>query len=281
MRCCPLALPTIPSSSSPGPCSPLRTPPYQLIWSDEFEGAKGTAPDPLKWGHEQGGDGWGNRELQYYTDQTANSALDGYSCLAITATAVTETDPVHRACWYGPCRFTSARLVTRGRFAFTHGLIEARIKVPFGQGLWPAFWMLGENFGEVGWPACGEIDIMENIGREPGIVHGTIHLPGHCGANGISGLLALPTGQALKDAFHVYAVEWQPGVIRWFMDNHLYFEVRQAALPKETPWPFDHPFSLLLNVAVGGEWPGAPDETTVFPQIMLIDYVRVYQTRRP
>jgi beta-glucanase (GH16 family) len=252
----------------------------RLVWSDEFEGAQGTPPDPLRWGHERGGDGWGNRELQCYTDLRENSVLDGNSCLAITASMVSDADPVHRTCWYGPCRFTSARLVSRGRCAFTYGLVEARIKVPFGQGIWPAFWMLGENFGEVGWPACGEIDVMENIGREPGIVHGTVHLPGYSGANGISGMHGLPTGQALKDAFHIYAVEWQPGIIRWYMDNHLYFEVRQATLPKGTPWPFQHPFYLLLNVAVGGEWPGAPDETTVFPQVMLIDYVRVHQTRR-
>ena len=181
-------------------------------------------------------------------------------------------------CWYGPCRFTSARLLTRGRFSFTYGVVEARIKVPFGQGIWPAFWMLGENFGEVGWPACGEIDIMENIGRESGIVHGTVHGPGYSGANGIGGLHALPEGRAMKDEFHIFAVEWQPGIIRWYMDNQLYFELMRAQLPKGTPWPFDHPFFLLLNMAVGGDWPGSPDDTTVFPQVMLVDFVRVYQT---
>ncbi|MFH0729956.1 MAG: glycoside hydrolase family 16 protein [Pseudomonadota bacterium] len=250
----------------------------RLVWSDEFEGPKGAPPDPTKWGRESGGEGWGNRELQYYTDQPENAALDGNSCLAITARAITDADPVNRKCWYGPCRFTSARLLTRGRFSFTYGGVEARIKIPFGQGIWPAFWMLGENIGEVGWPACGEIDIMENIGRESGIVHGTVHGPGYSGANGIGGFHALPEGRAMKDEFHIVAIEWQPMVIRWYMDNHLYFEVMQAQLPRETLWPFDHPFFLLLNMAVGGEWPGSPDDTTLFPQVMLIDFVRIYQT---
>jgi beta-glucanase (GH16 family) len=250
----------------------------RLIWNDEFEGPEGALPDPSKWGQERGGEGWGNHELQYYTDQSENAALDGNSCLTITARTIKDADSANRSCWYGPCRFTSARLRTRGKFSFTYGVVMARIKIPFGQGIWPAFWMLGENFGEVDWPACGEIDVMENIGREPGIVHGTLHGPGYSGANGISGLCALPEGRAMKDEFHVFAVEWQPGIIRWYMDNHLYFEVLQARLPKGTSWPFDHPFFLLLNMAIGGEWPGGPDDTTTFPQVMLIDFVRIYQT---
>ena len=259
---------------------PVTSSSSRLLWHDEFEGTQKTPPDPLRWKHELGGEGWGNRELQYYTNQTANAALDGNSCLAITASTVANTASSNRTCWYGPCRFTSARLVTRQHFTFTYGLVEARIKIPFGQGIWPAFWLLGANIDEVGWPACGEIDVMENIGREPGIVHGTVHLPGHSGANGISGMYGLPTGQALKDDFHLYAVEWRPGSIRWYLDNHLYFEVRKADLPRKTPWPFQRPFYLVLNVAVGGEWPGAPDETTIFPQVMLIDYVRVHQMKQ-
>jgi beta-glucanase (GH16 family) len=151
------------------------------------------------------------------------------------------------------------------------------MKLPFGQGIWPALWMLGENFAEVGWPACGEIDIMENIGREPGVVHGTVHGPGYSGANGIGGAYALPDGQALKDDFHIFAVEWLPGSIRWHMDNQLYFELLSGQLSEGSPWVFEHPFFLLLNMAVGGEWPGAPDDTTLFPQVMLIDFVRIYQ----
>lgn len=127
------------------------------------------------------------------------AALDGNSCLAITARTITDGDPANRMCWYGPCRFISARLNTRGIFSFRYGVVEARIKVPFGQGIWPAFWMLGENFGEVGWPECGEIDIMENIGREPCTVHGTAHGPGYSGGNGLGGVHALSEGRAMKD----------------------------------------------------------------------------------
>lgn len=270
-------MPELISSASPLTFTGFFSGTLRLVWNDEFEGPKGAAPDSSRWGHERGGEGWGNREYQYYTDQAENVALDGNSCLAITARKVTDADPAGRMCWYGPCRFTSARLLTLGKFSFTYGVVEARIKVPFGQGIWPAFWMLGENFGEVGWPGCGEIDIMENIGREPDIVHGTVHGTGYSGANGRGGQYALPDGQELKDAFHVYTVEWQPSVIRWYIDNQLYFELIHDKLPEGAPWAFDHPFFLLLNMAVGGDWPGAPDETTVFPQIMLIDFVRVYQ----
>ncbi len=270
-------MPLLPSSKSPRTFTSATSNTLKLVWSDEFEGPKGTPPDPSQWGQERGGEGWGNRELQYYTDQAENASLDGNGCLAITARTVTDTDPATRMCWYGPSRFTSARLVTRGRFSFTYGVVEARIKLPFGQGIWPAFWMLGENHGAVSWPECGEIDIMENIGREPGIVHGTVHGPGYSGGNGIGGVHTLPEGQVLKDAFHIFTVEWQPSFIRWYMDHQLYFEIRQDQLPKGTLWPFEHPFFLLLNMAVGGEWPGAPDDTTVFPQVMLVDFVRVYQ----
>ena len=271
-------MPAISSAVSSNIFTRLSPGKSRLVWSDEFEGPKGFPPDPLKWGYDKGGEGWGNRELQYYTDKTDNAMLDGNSCLAITAHAVADTDTANRMCWYGPCLFTSARLLTIGRFSFTYGIVEASIKVPYGQGIWPAFWMLGENFGEVGWPICGEIDIMENIGREPCIVHGTLHGPGYSGGNGIGGQYVLQEGYEVRDAFHLFTVEWQPGIIRWYMDNRLYVEVRQDQLPKGTPWSFDQPFFLLLNVAVGGEWPGAPDETTVFPQVMLIDFVRVYQT---
>jgi len=270
-------MPANPASPAPHTSTSVPSDRLRLLWNDEFAGPEGAPPDPAKWGYERGGEGWGNREFQYYTDQRENVALDGKGCLVLTARALTEADQANRTCWYGPCRFTSARLLTHERFSFTYGLVEARIRIPFGQGIWPAFWMLGENFGEVGWPACGEIDIMENIGREPGIVHGTVHGPGYCGGNGIGGQHALPDGRFLQDDFHVFAVDWQPGIIRWYLDNHLYFELLQDQVPKGAPWPFDHPFFFLLNVAVGGEWPGAPDDTTIFPQVMLIDFVRVYQ----
>lgn len=250
---------------------------WQLVWHDEFEGVYGAAPDPAKWEHERGGEGWGNHELQFYTEQTDNAALDGNSCLVITAHEVPAFEQANRTCWYGPCRFTSARLVTYQKFSFTYGLVEARLKIPFGQGIWPALWMLGDNFPEIGWPACGEIDIMENIGREPGIVHGTVHGPGYSGGDGIGGTHVLPPGLTLRDEFHVVAVDWQPTGIRWYFDNQQFFELLPEHIPAGTAWPFDHPFFILMNVAVGGDWPGGPDTTTTFPQMMLIDFIRVFQ----
>ena len=172
--------------------------------------------------------------------------------------------------------YTSARLQTRGKWAWTYGRVEARIKVPRGQGFWPAFWMLGTNINSVGWPDCGEIDIMENLGREPGMVHGTLHGPGYSGAGGIGGPFALPGGAALADDFHVFAIECETNRIRWFVDDQAYFSVTPASLPRGTQWVFNQPKFLLLNLAVGGGWPGNPDSTTTFPQRMLVDYVRVY-----
>jgi len=260
---------------------PTATPasPWQLLWSDEFDGPAGSLPDPAKWTFDLGGEGWGNREWQYYTNKPENIALDGQSALVITALPVAEDDTRGLVCWYGPCRFTSARILTLDRFTFTYGRAEARLKIPYGQGIWPAFWMLGENIMSRGWPADGEIDIMENIGREPDIVHGTVHGPGYSGADGIGGSWQLPNGQHLSDDFHVYAVEWEPEEIRWYLDDILYFTLTPANIPSGQAWVFDHPFFLILNVAVGGNWPGYPDDTTTFPQTMVVDYVRVYQER--
>lgn len=269
----PASPPSLPHPSVPE----LLAGTMRLVWHDEFNGPAGAPPDSSKWAYDLGGTGWGNRELQHYTNHPANAALDGKSCLAITARQVTSADPTPPSCWYGPCRYTSARLLTMGRFSLTYGMVAARIKIPFGQGTWPAFWMLGDNIGTVGWPDCGEIDIMENIGREPGVVHGTIHGPGYSGSKGIGGCHVLPAAHAFAEQFHVFAIQWQPKSIRWYLDNQLYFEVTPAQLPQGAPWPFGHPFFLLLNLAVGGEWPGDPDGTTQFPQTMLIDFVRVYQ----
>jgi len=244
-----------------------------LTWSDEFNGPAGAAVDGTKWGFDTGGGGWGNNELEYYTNSTANAATDGGGSLVITAQQSTLRK---LRCWYGQCQYTSARLLTKGKFQQTYGRFEARIRVPYGQGLWPAFWMLGANISTVNWPNCGEIDIMENIGREPATVHGTIHGPGYSGANGIGAPYSLTSG-AFSDSYHVYAVEWDPNQIRWYVDGNLYQTRTPADLPAGTTWVFDHPFFLILNVAVGGSWPGNPDASTVFPQRMYVDYVRVYQ----
>jgi beta-glucanase (GH16 family) len=249
---------------------------WTLTWSDEFNGPAGSAVDAAKWVVEIGGEGWGNQERQYYTARPENVSLDGSGHLVITARA--EPGGAFQ-CWYGPCGYTSARLKTKDRFAQTYGRFEARIKIPRTQGIWPAFWMLGNDIDQVGWPQCGEIDVMENIGREPAVVHGTIHGPGYSGANGIGGAYTLTTG-SLADDYHVFAVEWVPGEIRWFIDDTEYRRTTPADLPAGSPWVFAHPFFMLMNVAVGGAWPGDPDATTVLPQQMLVDYVRVYEQRR-
>ena len=260
---------------------PTATPasPWQLLWSEEFDGPAGTLPDPNKWKFDLGGRGWGNQEWEYYTNKPENVSLDGQGTLLLTALQVAEDDTRGLACWYGPCRFTSARILTQDRFEFTYGRVEARLKIPYGQGIWPAFWMLGADIMSQGWPNCGEIDIMENIGREPDTVHGTVHGPGYSGANGISGSFQLPNGQRLSDDFHLFAIEWEPEMIRWTIDDIPYFTLTPDSLPAGQQWVFDHSFFLILNVAVGGTWPGYPDDTTTFPQSMAVDYVRVYQWR--
>jgi beta-glucanase (GH16 family) len=247
---------------------------YKLTWSDEFDGPSGAGVDPKKWVAETGGAGWGNQERQYYTSGTANASLDGSGHLVITARA----EPANSSltCWYGSCRYTSARLKTKGLFEQTLGKFEARIRIPRGQGIWPAFWMLGNDIDAVGWPKSGEIDIMENIGKEPNAVHGTLHGPGYSGGSGIGGAYTLAT-ETFADDYHVFAVEWSPDEIRWLVDAKEYRRTSTANLPTGAAWVFNHPFFMLLNVAVGGNWPGDPDATSTFPQQMLVDYVRVYQ----
>src|SRR6266850_429479 len=248
---------------------------WSLAWSDEFNGPDGSAIDPSKWTAEVGGGGWGNNELEYYTARTVN-AYQTAGSLVIKAIRETYTgsDNVMRD-------YTSARLITRNNFTATYGRFEARIKLPYGQGIWPAFWLLGSNIGSVGWPQCGEVDIMENIGREPSIIHGTIHGPGYSGGNGLSSSYSLSNNQRFADSFHTFAVEWEPNVVRFYCDGILYKTRTPADLPQGQTWVFNHPFFILLNVAVGGYWPGNPDGTTVFPQTMQVDYVRVYQRSTP
>lgn len=246
-------------------------PSWIMVWSDEFNGVNGSLADASKWVADTGGRGWGNNELEYYTDRPQNAhQQDGNLVIQVLSEKYTGTDGVTRD-------YTSARLKTQGTFAQKYGRFEARIKIPHGQGIWPAFWMLGDDIEKRGWPKCGEIDIMENIGKEPGLVHGTIHGPGYSGDKGISASFESPDHSRFADDFHVYAVEWEPKSIRFYVDDHLYATRTPADLPKGTKWVYNHPFFLLLNVAVGGNWPGNPDVTSEFPQTMLVDYVRVYQ----
>ncbi len=247
---------------------------WQLVWEDDFNGAVGQPPDPTVWTLETGrgpaDDGWGNQELQVYTDQPENVDLDGNGFLRIRARR--EGDG-----------WTSARLKTQGGRSFGYGRIEARINVPAGQGLWPAFWMLGDDIVDVPWPNCGEIDILEVRGQEPDVVFGTIHGPGYSGADSVGALYKRQEGPFSGD-FHVFAVEWDPGHIAWYVDDTLYHAATPASLPPDTAWVFDHEFFLLLNLAVGGTFlgpGGGPDDTTPDVAVMGVDYVRFYERIEP
>lgn len=253
-------------------CSSLFATAQELIWSDEFDGPKGSLPDETLWNFEIGDNaGWGNGEQQYYMKRTENVSLDGNGHLQIVARQAEEG----LSCYYGPCLYTSARLTTQGKFEFTYGRIEARLRVPNGQGIWPAFWMLGIPEGYVKWPDTGEIDIVELIGKEPKTAYSHVHGPGYSGSNGVGGSYAIKRDPA--NTFHVFALEWQPNELRWYVDKELYYTLTPEMLPRGAPWVFDHDFFLLLNVAVGGNWPGSPDETTRFPQVLIADYIRVYE----
>ena len=244
---------------------------WRLVWSDEFNGPDSSLPDKAKWTYDIGGNGWGNHELEYYTDRPANAEIRNGSLL-ITARKekFTGADGVAR-------EYTSARLKTQTLFAQTYGRFEARIKIPAGEGMWPAFWMLGDDISKIGWPKCGEIDIMENIGKEPSIVHGSLHGPrSPTGTSDLTAPFSLPPGKRFADDFHLYAVEWEPAAVRFYVDSSLYATFTSDQWPSGQKWVFDHPFFIILNLAVGGDWPGPPDAATVFPQSMLVDYVRVY-----
>jgi beta-glucanase (GH16 family) len=251
---------------SPRP-SPTPASGWRLVWSDEFNGPAGSAPNASKWNHDTGGNGWGNSELEYYTGSTANAALDGHGDLVITARSAAGSG---LSCWYGPCSYTSARLNTLGRFAFEYGQISASIELPSGQGLWPSFWAIGADFGTVGWPQSGMIDLLSNLGSTPATMSGGLVGPGYSALSGYS----LSSG-TFAGGYHTFTADWYPDRASFFVDGHLYAtEYRSQA---GAGWVFDHPFSLVLNLAVGGSQPGAPDAATTFPQQMRVAWVRVYQ----
>ena len=242
---------------------------WVLNWSDEFTGRDGSAPDADKWVIESGGNGWGNDELQYYTPRSTNVRQEkGQLIIQANKEGFTGPDGVRR-------NYTSGRLKTNDRFSQRYGRFEARIKIPSGQGVWPAFSLLGDDLSTAGWPACGEIDIMENVGSEPAVVHGSLHGPGYSGTQPLTAVYKLPKG-SFSDGFHIFAVEWEPQVVRFFVDGELYATRTPSDLPLGKQWVFDHPFFLVLNLAVGGSMPGRPAASTPFPQRMLVDYVRVY-----
>jgi len=253
---------------------------WKLVWSDEFNGPAGSPPDPTKWNYDLGGGGWGNGEAETYTNSPNNVFQDGKGNLVI------------RAIRDASGNYTSARLQTGAPGASTqtadlswqYGRIEARIKLPFGQGVWPAFWMLGEDIATVSWPQCGEVDIMENFGtfnNNASINNGTAHGPGYSGGNGLTAAITLPAGETVSNNYHVYAIEWSQNSIQWSVDGVAYHTVTPASIPSGDQWVFNAPFFLLLNLAIGGPgtFLGAPDPNAPFPnQDLLVDYVRVYQT---
>ncbi|SEP53254.1 Beta-glucanase, GH16 family [Amycolatopsis saalfeldensis] len=249
-------------SAAPTP-SPAKDAKVLDSFTDDFDGPAGSPADGSKWNYETGDNGGNNHERQWYTAGAANAALDGQGHLVITA----KKENSGNNCWYGACEYTSARLNTSGKFSTSGGHIEVRMKLPRGQGMWPAFWMLGGS----NWPTDGEIDVMENIGKEPTTVHGTIHGPGYSGANGIG---AAYNGPNFSDDFHTYAVDWNGESITWSVDGNAY-ETRTPADLNGNQWVYNHPFFLILNLAVGGDWPGDPDGSTQFPQQLVVDYVHV------
>jgi beta-glucanase (GH16 family) len=252
--------------------SPVASAAWRLVWADEFN--EDGRLDLQNWTFDLGGTGWGNRELQYYTGRSPENVVvqDGSLVIRALNERYSGPDGVKR-------NYTSTRLHTRRHFSATYGRFEARVKLPIGKGLWPAFWMLGDDIGEVGWPSCGEIDVFENKGSEPATIHGALHGPGYSHGSGLTASYSLPSYQRFTDDFHTFAVEWEPSQVRFYVDHSLYKVATPSDMPSGKRWVFDHPFFLVLNLAVGGNWPGSPDESTIFPQTMNVDYVRVYQHR--
>jgi len=236
---------------------------WTLAWEDAFDGPAGQLPDAGKWRFDIGTD-WGNAQLEYDTDRPENASLDGNGNLAITA----------RKEQYLGSAYTSARITTQDLFEPQEGLFEARIRLPSGQGIWPAFWLLGANIETVPWPGCGEIDIMEYRGQEPSIILGSLHGPGYSGFEAVTSRFFLEDARFDTD-FHVFSVEWTEDSISWFVDGTRWRTVHRRDITGE--WVFDHPFYIILNVAVGGNFVGFPGPDTVFPQTMLVDWVRVYE----
>jgi len=265
MAACVMPLPRTPVANA--------LPGWQLTFDDEFEGSDHQPPDPARWLPDTGGSGWGNHELQYYTSAD-NAYLDGDGHLTLEA----RRSDSGRNCWYGPCQYTSAKLTTlnsgRTTFAQRYGRFEARIKAPSGKGLWGAFWMLGDNLPTDGYPASGEIDVLETLGDRLENVQQHAHAPRFDFGDEAD----IGSGGKIDD-WHTYAIEWTPERIDWQIDGR----TTQTLFKKDAGdgWIFDHPFYIVLNLAVGGDWPGSPDDETVFPAKMLVDYVRVYTPASP
>lgn len=263
------------------PAPPQTRVTWQQVWSDEFEGAAGSSPDSTKWRYDLGDGcqagicGWGNSEKEFYTDAAENIAHNGQGQLAIVARRA----PAGMRCYYGPCRYTSAKITTRGKMNAEPGRVEARLKLPAGQGLWPAFWMLGSSHPATGWPDCGELDIMENKGSQPSITSSAVHGPGYAGGASFNHAYTLPTGR-FADDFHIFAVEWDSVGAQFFVDGTLHYSITRASIERSGKFVLDQPFYVILNLAVGGHFDGDPASDDVLPATMLVDYVRAYRPAR-
>lgn len=251
----------LPTDNS-GYTTPTTYPGYTLVWSDEFSG---NVINQSNWNFETGGSGWGNHELENYTGRPQN-AFQSNGNLIIEA----------RKEDLGGNSYTSARMTSYNKKTFTYGRIDIRAKLPVAKGMWPALWMLGSDIATNPWPKCGEIDIMELIGTNPKQVIGSMHWPQADGSNGtINNAYQLAT-EDFSQQFHVFSIIWVENSIQFFVDDHLFFTGTSASISSGT-YAFNHPYFLIMNVAVGGDWPGPPDATTVFPQRMFVDYIRVFQ----
>jgi beta-glucanase (GH16 family) len=267
------------ASNTESSVSPPSAVTWVQVWSDEFDGPAGTRVDSTKWGYDRADGcsnancGWGNSEKEYYTDSPDNIALNGQGQLMITA----RTAPAGLSCYYGACRYTSAKITTRGKALAAPGRVEARIKLAQGQGLWPAFWLLGYGTPGTPWPACGELDIIENKGSQSATTSSALHGPGYSGSTPFTHAQTFSSG-TISD-FHTYAVEWDSIHVRFLVDDTAHYEITRGAVEKYGKWVLDQPFYVILNLAVGGHFDGDPQSDTIFPATMLVDYVRIYSAK--
>lgn len=259
--------------------SPLPTE-WTQIWSDEFDGPAGAPVDSTRWtndigdGCNGGNCGWGNNELEYYSSDVSNVSLNGRGQLVI----IGKPAPQVVKCYYGPCRYTSAKITTRGKMLVSPtGKVEARIKLPEGQGLWPAFWLLGTTCAQVGWPDCGEIDIMESKGSLPTLSSSALHGPGYSGQTPFANWQKFPSGRITD--FHTYAVEWNQRSVQWFVDGVQHYQVGATDIHAFGKSVLGKSFFVILNLAIGGHFDGNPRSDSIFPATMLVDYVRVFRPK--
>jgi beta-glucanase (GH16 family) len=268
------------SGTTPPPPPVVSHGTWVQVWSDEFDGPAGALVDATKWNYDAadgcsaGICGWGNNEKEYYSSDPATISLNGQGQLMIVA----QRAPAGLTCYYGPCRYTSAKITTKAKMLAAPGRVEARIKLPAGQGLWPAFWMLGHLCGSVPWPACGEIDIMENKGSQPIASSSAMHGSGYSGATPLAHTNTLASGN-YTDTFHIFAVEWDSLSIQFFVDDVAHYTVTRDAVLRYGPSILNQAFYVVLNLAVGGNFDGDPQSDAIFPATMLVDYVRVFEKK--